>query len=370
MSFWENNICTFVVVQNEELLEKPNTSAVVLSMFKREEYYKHFGIYRKGLKRSLQFIEEFNAAHPTNSYILVMFIDSNIYKDNHIMSLIKNKPFVVAVTFSCANFKQGEYHLDLFGTLVRFFPMFDFPNNPIGCTIIIDVDLHEDDIQRVEQLMIHKPSGLTAAGVCYPLLLGKNEGYIYAGSMCINVDTKYDRSILNNFIQNAHTHESLGYYKKRTTTFGYGVDEIFLNEILLPIIKSYNISFVYQISYILFHAKKRLFKNHAKTTEEVFSYLLGKYDIPNSTVDEKYTLIDSLTYHVATSNEKNSYIVKRFYDVIEYCIQNKKKWLPSAITKFIHENLQNVISAIVIVHTDSSGDIKNTTLYDAIYTDD
>ncbi len=372
MKFWENNVCTFDVLQNETLINKDQKiQAVIITFFKREEYYKHFGIYIKGLKKCLMFIENFNKSNPSNTYDIILFIDQNIYKDKQIMSLIEGKSFVIVVTFNCSNFKQGNYHVDLFGTLIRFFPMFNFPNNPVSCCIIIDVDLHDEDFIRVENMMKFKPDGLTASGIIKPLLFEKKRGYIFAGSMCLNVKEKYDRSILENFIFNAQKHDSLGLYGKRTTTFGFGIDEIFLNEILVPIIKDFWMALDYQLSYILFHTKDYLYEEKRNNvTQNVFSYILGKYDRPNSTIEEKYNLIDASTYLVRERTEMNSYISKRFYDVIEYQELHKKKWIPRRLVKLIHKNLMDVISATVIVRTNVNARIKDVQIMSPIYVSD
>ena len=47
------------------------------------------------------------------------------------------------IIFECCNYKEdSKYHLDNFGSLVRYFPIFDFNNNDTNNVIICDIELN------------------------------------------------------------------------------------------------------------------------------------------------------------------------------------------------------------------------------------
>ncbi len=55
--------------------------------------------------------------------------------------LLSNDKFEIYL-FDCKNYKSNNlYHVDLFATFIRFFPLFDFKNNDADNVIISDVDL-------------------------------------------------------------------------------------------------------------------------------------------------------------------------------------------------------------------------------------
>ena len=37
---------------------------------------------------------------------------------------------------------DSKYHIDLFGTLVRYFPLFNFNNNDAKSVIVVDIDIN------------------------------------------------------------------------------------------------------------------------------------------------------------------------------------------------------------------------------------
>ena len=96
--------------------------------------------------------------------------------------------------------------------------------------------------------------GVTGAGDISRYLYMGLVPYIYAGLLCFN-HAKIDKKVIIDFISNVDTIESKGHYGKRLTPFGYGIDEIFINEFFLPKIGKINIIIDYQPSYFLFHSK-------------------------------------------------------------------------------------------------------------------
>lgn len=99
--------------------------------------YKNFLIYLNGIK----FLDKMAS---DNDAEVRMFIDITIYNDKKIMSYINSFKNITAILFKCSNFLTDGHHVEVFGTLVRFFPLFNFPNNDAECVFISDVDMKEE----------------------------------------------------------------------------------------------------------------------------------------------------------------------------------------------------------------------------------
>lgn len=100
-----------------------------------KKHYKNFNIYKEGLKKLIKLIDN------QNNYILRIFIDSHIKEDSDIMKILNSSNKVEIIVFKCLKYIKDDYHIDLFATLIRLFPIFNFKNNDSNNVIIIDVDL-------------------------------------------------------------------------------------------------------------------------------------------------------------------------------------------------------------------------------------
>lgn len=371
MEFLTNDICTFEVLNKSELLTD-GVNILVSVFFKRDQYYKNFGIYVKGLQKVLQFIDDKRYNTKQNKYIYVLFIDQNIVDDKQIMGIIQKCKKCVPVLFKCVKYIKGNYHYDLFGSLVRFFPMFNFPNNPCNIVICIDIDLHEEDYVKLKSIMRHKFKGITGVGDISRVLYFDLKPYTYAGLLCFN-SKKVDRSIIEDFISDAGEGKikSKGHYGKRLTNFGYGVDEIFLNDVMIEHLNGINTIIDYQISYFLFHSKSFLTSSdRIKNTSDILDTILGPYSQPDMNVNQKLDFIDKNTYQIRKKTEVNDEICRRFTEVIDYLAESKKIWMEKNVQQFIYNNLRHIISANLIIHTDYKDGITSVKVYEAVYDSD
>ena len=105
MEFLTNDICTFQILEKEKLLTH-GVNILVSVFFKRDQYYKNFGIYVKGLQKVLHFVDKQN---DKNKFIFVLFIDQNIADDEKIMSSIKRCKNCVPVLFKCVKYMDEKY---------------------------------------------------------------------------------------------------------------------------------------------------------------------------------------------------------------------------------------------------------------------
>lgn len=304
MSVLTNDICDLEILNRAHLLFDEDRTVKKLNLlsstfFKREAYYKNFGIYVKGLRRVIEMLNDYNENidHQndinTEPFYYLIFIDKHVSEDRGIMRTINSSEYVIPILFKCSEYIKNDYHIDLFGTLVRFFPMFDFLNNPSKCVICIDVDLNREDRRKVTSLMRNIPPGVTGSGEIHRLIYAGETPYVFAGTLMFNRD-HMPNELITKFIRSAHSITGTGHYGKRTTTFGYGIDEMFLNGHLLPAVKTYSVMIEYQISYFLYHSASYIAKQkRSESTYELLKLILKELYSPDMTIDSMIDLIES-----------------------------------------------------------------------------
>ncbi len=367
--FLTNDICKFEILNKVDLLEN-KVNILTSVFFKRNEYYKNFGIYVRGLQKVLAFVDDKNNNPDENRFIFVLFIDHNIANDETLMRMINNSRNTVPVKFHCEIYIKNNYHQDLFGTLIRFFPMFDFPNNETNITICIDIDLHDEDYVRLQCIMKHKIKGVTASADIVRLIYENKAPYIYAHLVSYNSE-KYDHRIIMDFILNAENIKSKGIYGKRLTPFGFGVDEIFLNDFLLPEIKNYKCIIDYQISYFLYHSNSRIIdKNKIDQSTKILPMILGDLLTVDMNVSEMLNFIDKNTYGIRNRTDINNELSRRYTSVIEYLEESKKHWLEKNVQHFVHKYLKNIISACIVLEITYDTKLNDVKIYNAVHDND
>jgi hypothetical protein len=375
MNFLTNDICEFEILSNHNLIKK-GVNVIVSVFFKRDQYYKNFAIYVKGLQKALRFIDDPIRNNPqTDGFIYILFIDSNVYEDKEIMGYINKCKNCVPVLFRCVEYMSGSFHYDLFGTLVRFFPVFNFPNNPCGMVISIDVDLHDEDYVRLESIVKHKMIDITGAGSIVGYIYTNLTPYIFANLVSYNCE-KFDRSIIMNFIRNADKYESKGYYGKRLTTFGFGVDEIFLNDILLTHAGKVNVIIDYQICYFFFHSTPHMLdEKRIESTSKILDIIIGDIipdeDKKEMTAEQKIFIIDKTTYRKRDKTKTNDDMTRRLTMVIDNLVKNNKIWMEKEVQQFMYDYLRHIISAtLVIQYNHSENAVVSVDAYDTVYDSD
>ena len=344
MSYLENDICNLKLIENSKL-SKNKINILSTAFFKMDKHYKNFNIYLNGLKKWIKFLNSFN-----HDYTLRLFIDNNVYNDREIMKLIRSTNKIQPILFSCNNYKKDNYHIDLFATLVRFFPYFNFKNNDSKNVIVVDLDLHDEDYRRCKYLMENNLDTFTGMGNIEHYFYKHKSIYMIAATM--SNPHKFDKDIIINFIENAHNIKDTGFYNKRFKPFGFGVDEIFINKYLLSNIDKYASIIEYNISYFMYHSKQRIMKS--KNSEIIFKYILGKYYKKGMSVYDMYKFIDKQTYQITRWNESADYLSKRFYKIISYLHKKNIKWLERNIIDLTYKYLNNLIYAFLIITTNGN----------------
>lgn len=315
MTYLKNDICDFEILFPLDLNKKKNI--ISSCFFKMNNHYKKFDIYINGVKNIIKLLER------QNKYVLRLFIDENIKNDKEIFSVLESSKKIEIVVFKCLNYMNDNYHYDVFGSLIRFFPLFDFENNDSGNVIVIDIDLHEDDRICLKSLINFETNYREIVGRAsstpYPKIMKKELPHMMAGLMGY-YNCKFDKDIIIGFIKNAHNIKDTGKYERRLTTFGYGVDELFINKYLLFFndsiyIKNIKIGIImdYNINLFLYYYKDILKKN--ENIYDNLKYILGNLYKENNSIDDMFTDIDNYIYNKKKiTMKKNTYLL----DTINY----------------------------------------------------
>jgi hypothetical protein len=352
MKYLENNICEFEILTYWDKTIKYNILSTCF--FKMGSHYKNFEIYIKGLKKLIKVLES------QSNYILRIFIDEHIKSDPEIYSILLNSNKVHIILFKCSNYIELKYHIDVFGALVRLFPLFDFDFNDSLNIIVIDIDLNWEDLNKLKILMNYKTNNkeIIGMGMISELLINKYKTHFFCGLFGV-FNVKFNKSILLNFINNAPNINDKGIYGKRLKPYGYGTDELFLNEYFLYH-NSYNnikgiklgILLNYDINWFLYHYKNELLKDMASKTYHNLKFILGKFYKPNMTSEQMFELIDKLTYQIKSNNPNKIYISNQYYKLIKELNFKNLEWFNLEYIKLIYKYFLNIVDCLSIIFFD------------------
>jgi len=325
----DNTLCNF------SLLENPNrryANTVNIVFFRAYPLNKNFQIYINGLKRWEGMMKKY---YPESQ--LQLFVDRSIADDASIQSIMKKMNARIFL-FDCPNFKLNDtFHMGLFGTLIRFFPIFDINTLPMKIAHIQELEPSDDFVDRFSPFekasrmkFKNKLSFLYTGNrvfekspldyyfedvVAYPWMIAGRfvafEKFPFKLLTDYLKDVKSGKKFLNIYERNKQ--DSLRILKEHDK-YSFGIDESFLNVVLLPWLisnhKNIGMLVKYKISYPIFYSQD-LIKKH-KNSKEIFNYILNKKQNLNDSIKD----FDTLFY----KNENSSRAAdcsKRFYEVVE-----------------------------------------------------
>lgn len=356
MSYLDNEICTFTPLFN--INYKIQKNIISCSFFKMlNKGYKDFNIYIDGLEKLNNFFKKIN------NFTIRLFIDKTINDDKEIMNRINKMKNIELVLFSCQKYLiKDNYHEGLFGTLVRFFPMFNFKNNDAKYVIISDIDdIVFFKLYKIIKTMI-KNNQINGIYILKIGNIGKNVKYNYnlyyknvinPYSIAQNVASfkRLDYNILINFLKDAKISDKvLSFYyefQKKTlnneiiefekkynydSSFKFGIDEYFLNKTLteylidnkIPLAVCINWEIFSPVYYILV-IEEYLTSIQKKLLNILLDFILKKfftnYD-ENLSIKDKFKLIDNILYD--TKNNNNKLLLNQtIYKLFLYFYKNK-----------------------------------------------
>jgi hypothetical protein len=367
----------------------------VTTLFKlRKGSYKNFDKYLSGLKYLNIFSEK-------NNLKIKLFIDNNIYHDKKIMDFLKSLKNVSIVLFKCEDYIiENNYHIGLFSTLIRFFPMFDFPNNDCRITIIVDADVNEEILKN--QMILYetilknldKNIKFGYSGRFYHInqqmkLINDHLLPYITASNIINYD-KIKKKILYKFLDKIKPYMNKNklpekifttyniskesYNKKCENNVCFGIDEYFLNKYLLKyLIKHKHIFFYFvNISYPQFNYFKnpestywkQYMCNFSESYKKKYKMLLSELKLQNYSFEE----LDKLLFY-DNKHKNNNFILNN--TMLEYSnnintIINKKEYKEifelreKYISEFLTKHKKYYIDIIIFFNSDINNIILNS----------
>lgn len=350
MKYLENDICDFEIISSWDTSEKYNI--ISTCFFKMGSHYKNFDIYIRGLKNLIKLIKS------QTYYVLRIFIDKHIKADSIIYPLLIGSEQIQIILFKCSDYIKSNYHVDVFGALVRLFPIFDFDSNDSLNVIIVDVDLNSEDLNKLKILIDYTTSDkeVIGAGQVEKLLINKYLPHYYCYLFAV-YNFKFDKSIIINFIKDAPNIKDKGIYNLRLKPFGYGTDELFLNEYMMYDNSFKNINGVkigillnYDINWFLYYYKKELLEDMASSTYANLKFILGKFYKPYMSSEQMFNLIDKFTYRIKSNDSNKKYISERFSELIKELDSKNLEWFSLEHIKLINKNFNSIVDCLSILY--------------------
>jgi hypothetical protein len=319
----ENSICNFTVI------ESPNrryANTVNIVFFRAIPLTKNFKKYLDGLKGWKKYIK----FYPDSQ--LQIFVDKSIAEDKDIAPILHGLGARIYL-FECPEFMRiDKFHTGLFGTLVRFFPMFDINTHPMNIAHFqeLEPDLtftyRFSDIDKLSKMKsnhnlsviyeshnmfehLHSEQLSFGGGTYYP--------WMVAGRFTV-LKAKAPIKLLNDYLEDVkhgkkffNRYEGYHVIKPEHENFSFGIDESFLNSVYLPwLIKNdfaIGIFQDYHLSHSIYYLKDDIKKD--ARSREFFNYILQK----RQSLNESLTQFDNLFY----KKNGGQHYVDRFFEIVE-----------------------------------------------------
>lgn len=361
MKYLINPICNFTPLFKIDYSKKVNiVSCVFFKMYNKG--YKDFQNYTNGLVDLSIYVK-----NNLSDYKIRLFIDDSVYNDSKLMSQIKKLDNVQLVKFSCSEYLMEDltHHYGIFPTIVRFFPGFDFQYNDTNHVLISDID--SISIEKIvdtvnmlkEKNILDELFIVTSGDICYTMLkdnqnifynkhintyisasmfffvkkLDKNLIFDFLDEMKLNPEKSYSIFFDNKNVsdeKNMSESQIKKYDKDANKNFIYGVDEYFLNRVVIRNIIDNNIPYANHIKFdVLDFLKYKLLLSKTTDNEKqkkfvdlLFNYILTENNFKNKihkNIKEKYYFL--MNY---IENKKNNYvnIYYKLYEAIIYLKNN------------------------------------------------
>ena len=351
--YLKNDICDFEPLFEIDYRKKQNILSA--SFFKLEEKgYKDFNKYLEGIK----FIDK--KIYILKNFRLRLFIERSVYKDEKLMSVLNNLKNTDLVVYHSKIFSyKKDYHQDLFGTFVRLFPFFNFPNNDANIVKTSDIDFGEELIKKIfreDQKFIEKikTKNIIFGYECYRFFhkyMFKNHKkdwkynirdngyvlpYIDVGIHTFNFN-RINKEILYNFMKERKKYtkeikEITSYFdhkKSNLKSFIYGLNPYLINVIIPKYLIDYKKPFIFTFrynilenlySYIIIGNKRN------KEYEKFFKTILKDDDnFEFQNIKKSYNYLDSMIYPYLYKKNPPKKVYDLIFNIYKYYIQNYEK---------------------------------------------
>ena len=221
------------------------------------------------------------------NFVFRLYYDDSILEDKYIKKMFSqlNKHYQL-IHYDCPQFKNKDgRHNGVFGMLMRFLPFHDFPENDVNWCYITDLDGSSDSIEYKlnflwKSVSKYKIDFLYTYWYCHSTSHGiSQDNYILGNRFLIKskIPVEHLVSYVNNFVdnifdvyKNLRDNINIQKDKKYHHKFFYGIDEIYLELIVIMYIKKNKIKYGRYVSY------------HFISLDELLKSLFRKVDENNS----------------------------------------------------------------------------------------
>jgi hypothetical protein len=244
----------------------PSRNVVTCCLFTTEDSYRIFNQYVGDFKRFL-----------TQTDHLKTF-EVRVYTDDTAKDIVLEaageNPRVTILHFNCPQFREGKGHVGMFGTLVRFLPIFE-DLDTVWCSDI-DIPSRYLDPKLLQTVVEQKYNFLISTYSCYEKKVWGTKNTILAGRFISRM--QFPRALLTLFlnrVSDGKLEEKIeeinsGNIRKPRSDFPYGMDEYFLNTYIYNTLKTRNSKILVQKDYL---DSEIIFRSKVKEEKE----LLLKY---------------------------------------------------------------------------------------------
>ena len=347
-NYLENNICKFQELKPIDYTKKKDI--ISTSLFKMNNGgYKNFNKYLDGIKKLSEIANN-------NNLEIRMFIDTSINDDSNIMEYLNKFNNITLILYKCNNFIiNNKYHVGLFGTLVRFFPLFNFKNNDSNIVYLSDTDVVESYLismirfynyfkelnNIIENLyIIYRGRYFNNNALKNKKIIDNNNNIIYL-PYCIvprfvGINKISKRPFINFFnklelYMNDYTRpnkilteyyiDKKDLYKRCENNICFGIDEYFLNKILFKYLIRKELPFCYNNTFDLSQYYYFKHPNYISKNIKNINIPLNKYiNIFNKKMKE--VGLDKYSYETI---DKNIYVIDNDNDDLYNKKKNKNK---------------------------------------------
>lgn len=234
---------------------KQSKKIISCSFFATKNSYRNFDIYVKNLKK---FLEQKN---------ILKGFETRIYVDdsskNEVLNITKDDDNVTLIEFLYKPLKESYGHIGMFGTFMRFLPLFE---KNLDCVFISDIDIPNNylptqnlfnSIQKAKAKFHYKTY------VCYNVIKSYGKPFtILAGTIISYLQLPI--TLFNKFIKslvkpNKHLQAIIEKLNKENSVhpanpkpyskIPYGIDEVFTNTLIYNYLVEHNITTHIDVDY-------------------------------------------------------------------------------------------------------------------------
>jgi hypothetical protein len=190
-----------------------------------------------------------------------------VYTDDTAKDIVleasENNPRITVLHFNCPQFREGKGHVGMFGTLVRFLPIFEDLDTVWSSDI--DIPSRYLDSGLLDTVVGQKYDFLISTYSCYEKKVWGTKNTILAGRFISRV--QFPRGLLTLFLNRVSDGKfdekieeiNSGNVRKPRSNFPYGLDEYFLNTYIYKWLKTRDSKILLQKDYldseIIFNSK-------------------------------------------------------------------------------------------------------------------